>query len=94
MRLQGSDWLQGDGVNMHISYSGEGRLHLGNKYVWVSMHHYCGPEFYLDRNMTKNYVFADDCEKDPIWPVFNEWNKKYMAMAKKAGKYWAMDTEE
>lgn len=87
MRLQGSEFHG----NMHISFSGEGRLHLGNKYVWVSMHHYCGPEFYIDRNMTKSYISADDCERDPIWDVFEVWHKKYMALAKKAGKYWAMD---
>lgn len=90
MRLQGSE----NYGNVHISFSGYGRLHLGNKYIYVSMHHYCGPEFYLDRDMTKNYEFIEDCEHDPIWPVFKEWHKKYMTMAKKAGKYWAFDDDD
>ena len=55
------------------------------------MHHYCGPEFYYDHAMKNPYVFTKNCEADPIWPVFEVWHKKYMAAAKKAGKYWAID---
>lgn len=87
MRLQGSE----NHGNMHISYSGEGRLHLGNRYIYVSMHNYCGPEFYYDRNMNKPYVFTEKCEDDPIWPLFEIWLEKYIAAGKKAGKYWAME---
>jgi len=89
MRLQGSENINIGGGIAHISFSVEGRIHLGNKYIFVSMHHYCGPEFYYDKNMTKPYEFIDDCEQDPIWPLFEIWHKKYMAEAKKAGKYWA-----
>lgn len=91
MRLQGGEYINIGGGVAHISFSGEGRLHLGNKYVFVSMHHYCGPEFYCDRAMTKPYVFTENCSDDPVWPVFEEWHKKYMAAAKKAGKYWAQN---
>jgi hypothetical protein len=91
MKLQGGEYIEFGGGVAHISFSGEGQLHLGNKYIFVSMHHYCGPEFYYDRAMTKQYVFTENCEDDPIWPVFEKWHIKYMEMAKKAGKYWAQD---
>ena len=94
MRIQGSETVNFGGGVAHLSFNGYGRLHLGNKYIHVSMHHYCGPEFYYDHAMTKLYVFTEKCEDDPIWPVFNKWHKKYMAKAKKAGKYWAMDYED
>lgn len=87
MRLAGSE-LWG---NVHVTFSGDGRLHLGNRYIFVSMHHMCGPSFYYDKDMTKDYIFTEECEDDPIWPLFEKWHKKYMAKAKKAGKYWAIE---
>lgn len=59
-----------------------GRLKLGNKYVWVEFHEYCGPTFYRDQAWTKLYEPAD--ENDPIWPLFSEWLKKYKAKRDKA----------
>lgn len=91
MRIQGSETINFCGGTARISFSGYGRLHIGNKYIHVSMHHYCGPEFYYDHAMENPYVFTKNCEADPIWPVFEVWHKKYMAAAKKAGKYWAID---
>lgn len=90
MQLQGTEHYG----NIHVSFSGSGRLHLGNRYIYVSMHHYCGPDFFYDRDMTKPYKFTDECVDDPIWPLFNEWNKKYNKLAKKAGKWWARDDNE
>ncbi len=52
-----------------------GRLKLGNRYVWVDFHEYCGPSFYWDAAMSKTYEPAD--ESDPIWPLFGEWLAKY-----------------
>ena len=52
----------------------EGRLHVGNKYFWVSHHRYCGPTFFTDRDMENIYEPED--EDDPIWPVFEAWLDK------------------
>jgi hypothetical protein len=54
-----------------------GRLKLGNRYVWVDFHEYCGPSFYTDAAETKVYEPAD--ENDPIWPLFGKWLEKYRA---------------
>jgi len=51
-----------------------GRLHVGNKYVWVEYHHYCGPTFYKDYNCTKPY--DPDYKNDPVWTVFQQWVDK------------------
>mgnify|MGYP006136726629 CR=1 FL=1 len=61
-----------------------GRLTLGNRYVWVSFHEYCGPSFYTDSAMSKNYEPAD--ENDPIWPLFGTWLEKYRAAKAKEQK--------
>lgn len=54
-----------------------GRLTVGNRYVWVDFHEYCGPSFYKDSAMQKVYDPAD--ENDPVWPEFDKWLKKYRA---------------
>lgn len=54
-----------------------GRLKVGNKYVWVDFHPYCGPAFYRDSAMTKNYEPVD--ENDPVWPEFGKWLDKFQA---------------
>lgn len=59
-----------------------GRLHLGNRYVWVDMHPYCGPSFFTDSNMSKVYDPQD--EDDPIWPLFSAWLKREDAKKLKA----------
>jgi len=51
-----------------------GRLHIGNKYIWVSHHRYCGPTFYHDREMSKIYDPVN--EDDPIWEAFSTWLTK------------------
>jgi len=55
------------------------RFHLGNKYVWMEFHTYCGPTFYTDANMSKEYIWKDedDIENDPIWIPFEIWLEKY-----------------
>ena len=55
-----------------------GRLKVGNKYVWVDFHSYCGPSFYHDSNMSRLYDPVD--EHDPIWPVFGVWYDKHLAV--------------
>ena len=52
-----------------------GRLHVGNKYIWVSFHHFCGPSFYTDTAMSNLYDPED--ENDPVWPEFEKWYAKW-----------------
>ena len=54
-----------------------GRLKVGNRYVWVDFHAYCGPSFYTDSKMTKLYDPVD--ENDPVWEPFGKWLDKYNA---------------
>lgn len=54
-----------------------GRLRVGNRYIWVDFHRYCGPTFYTNSAMTNLYEPKD--ENDPVWPVFDAWRKKYEA---------------
>lgn len=62
-----------------------GRLHVGNRYVWVDYHSYCGPSFSYDAAGNKPYDPVD--ENDPVWPEFGKWlNKYHAAMAKKEKK--------
>ena len=51
-----------------------GRLHVGNRYIYVDYHPYCGPSFSFDAGGAKPY--EPDDENDPIWPVFEKWHKK------------------
>jgi hypothetical protein len=67
--------------NAIICMSPWGRMKLGNKYVWLEYHEYCGPTFYWDSNMTKLYDPVD--ENDPIWDLFDVWLKKYRANKEK-----------
>ena len=57
------------------------RLRLGNRYVWVEYHNYCGPTFWWNSAMTKSYDPVD--ENDPIWQVFVVWFDKHMAATEK-----------
>lgn len=68
--------------NAIVCVSPWGRLKLGNRYVWVSFHEYCGPSFSWDSEGNKPYEPAD--ENDPIWPLFGEWLAKYNAKKVKA----------
>lgn len=59
-----------------------GRVRLGNRYVWIDYHPYCGPSFWWNGAMTKHYDPKD--EHDPIWPVFDTWLTKFKAQKAKA----------
>lgn len=59
-----------------------GRLHVGNRYVWVDYHPWLGPSFTCDQAGTVPYEPAD--ENDPVWPEFGKWLKKYQAAQDKA----------
>jgi hypothetical protein len=63
--------------NAIVCVSPWGRLKLGNRYVWVDFHEYCGPSFYWDAAMTKVYDPVD--ESDPVWDQFVNWLDKYRA---------------
>lgn len=65
-----------------ICFSPWGRLKLGNRYVWVDFHEYCGPTFFWNSDMTKMYEPVDD--NDPIWAVFEVWLTKYQKEKSKA----------
>ena len=58
-----------------------GRLHVGNRYIWVDFHEYCGPSFSYDANGDKPYEPED--ENDPVWPAFEKWLKKHRAAKEK-----------
>lgn len=62
---------------VHICTHPHGRLKLGNRYVWVDFHEYCGPVFSRDANGTKPYEPAD--ENDPVWTEFGKWLDKLNA---------------
>lgn len=68
-----------------------GRLHVGNKYIMVFFHHFCGPTFYSDRNMTELYDPVD--ENDPVWEAFAKWYDKRLVGTRKdlVGKIKAED---
>ena len=63
--------------NVIICINPWGRMHVGDRYIWVDFHEYCGPSFYYDSNMSKPYVFEEDIEEDPIWIHFDIWLSKY-----------------
>lgn len=69
------------GSNAIVCVSPWGRLKVGNRYVWVDFHPYCGPNFYRDSAMSKLYDPKD--ENDPVWPEFGKWLKKYDAAKEK-----------
>lgn len=55
-----------------------GRLHVGNRYIFMDFHEYCGPSFYTkERGKEVDYEPAD--EKDPVWPEFEKWHTKFQA---------------
>ena len=63
--------------NAIVCTSPWGRLKVGNRYVWVDFHRYCGPAFFTDSNMSKVYDPVD--ESDPVWPEFTKWLDKHEA---------------
>lgn len=54
-----------------------GRLHVGNRYIWLDFHPSCGPSFSYDQAGNKHYDPID--ENDPVWPEFEKWLDKYHA---------------
>lgn len=60
--------------NAIVCTSPWGRLHVGNRYIMVDYHEWCGPTFYHDRAMQKLYDPVD--ETDPVWVEFDKWFKK------------------
>lgn len=70
-------YFEGAGFKGYVCMNDWGRLHLGNRYVWVDFHEYCGPTFFKDQAMTELYDPVD--ENDPIWPLFDRWLEKNRA---------------
>ena len=58
------------------------RLHVGNRYIWMSWHPYTGPSFYTMCKGEEIYYEPKD-ENDPVWEVFGKW---YDKQAKKETK--------
>jgi len=67
-----------------------GRLKLGNRYVMVDFHEYCGPSFEWVKG-GKPYDPVD--ENDPIWPLFDVWHKKHKAAKARRAARAASDTQ-
>lgn len=67
--------------NAIVCCSPWGRLKVGNRYITMDYHPYCGPTFYYDRAMTKVYEPVD--ENDPVWDEFTKWLVKYNAKKEK-----------
>jgi hypothetical protein len=59
-----------------------GRVKIGNRYVWIDYHSYCGPTFYWDMAMSNEYL--PKSSRDPIWNEFGKWLEKYEARKEKA----------
>ena len=68
-----------------------GRLKLGNRYVIVDFHEYCGPSFEWVKGGAP-YDPVD--ENDPIWPLFEVWLEKYKARKAKRATPTAETTKE
>lgn len=69
--------------NAIVCVSPWGRVKLGNRYVMISFHEYCGPSFNWVAG-DKDYDPVD--ENDPIWPLFEAWHAKYTAMRAKTAR--------
>lgn len=54
------------------------RLHVGNRYVWMSWHDYTGPSFYTMEKGEEVYYDPVD-ENDPVWEPFGRWLIKHNA---------------
>lgn len=63
--------------NMIVCTNPSGRLHVGNRYIWVDYHTHCGPSFSYDANGGKPYDPVD--EYDPVWPAFGAWLARFNA---------------
>lgn len=68
--------------NWIICVNPRGRVRIGTRYVWIDYHTYCGPSFWRDRAMTKEYEPND--EHDPIWQEFFKWLEKHEARRRRS----------
>lgn len=66
--------------NVIVCTTPHGRLHVGNRYVYVEFHPYCGPSFFKDQGGCVPYDPVD--EDDPVWPEFEKWHTKYKAQTR------------
>lgn len=62
-----------------------GRLHVGNRYIYVDFHEYCGPSFWTMKNGEQIVYWPED-ENDPVWPEFEKWLTKYRRQKEMAGQ--------
>ena len=70
--------------NMIVCTNPIGRLHVGNRYVWVDYNTHCGPSFSYDANGEKPYDPVD--ENDPVWPAFGAWLARFNPQGKRRRK--------
>ena len=62
--------------NAIVCTSPGGRLHVGNRYVWMNYRRYCGPSFYtMEKGEEVHYEPVD--ENDPVWEQFGKWLDKF-----------------
>lgn len=64
--------------NAIVCVNDTGRLKVGNRYVWVDMHPYCGPSFWTTKRGREEPYEPED-ENDPVWPAFTAWHEKQRA---------------
>lgn len=55
-----------------VCVNAQHRLHIGNRYIWMSWHDYTGPSFYTKSKGDEIYYEPKD-ENDPVWAVFGKW---------------------
>ena len=61
-------------ANARVTISPYGRLHVGKKYVTVSFHPYCGPEFFYG---DVTFIPSSPQEEDELWEEFGKWHARY-----------------
>lgn len=67
--------FEGNGIKTIVCTYPWGRLHVGNRYIWIDFHPYCGPSFsYMNGN-----AYEPEDENDPVWPEFEKWFQRYQA---------------
>ena len=59
-----------------------GRLHVGNRYIWVELLKYCGPSFYTTKN-GEEIPYEPEDENNPVWEKFGKWLDRYKAKKEK-----------
>lgn len=72
--------FDGPATQMIVCVNAAGRLHIGDRYIYVDYHPYCGPSFSWDRS--GNQILDIDDESPlwiPLWDAFDVWHKKQKA---------------